>query len=244
MSFNNAPSLAAGGNIYPCRYVKLSTSASHTGLQCGANEQPIAISGESILDARSDAENLYHATTTFPDRLKLRSFGDADVLLEVGTGGWTAGDLLESDADGKGVTAIGPGRKIGAVALQTIAYSAGAKGRVQILPTPGTGDGPVAAIAADGAITQKEGQLYITKTSLAALTIAAPTPTTDDGKTLHIVSTTPFAHTITLATVGFNSSGSTADVATFDGAVRGAAMTIRAYQGVWYTTSLRSVTLA
>lgn len=97
--------------------------------------------------------------------------------------------------------------------------------------------------AADGAITAKTGQVFITKGSAAALTLAAPTAVTDDGKELEIVSTTAFAHTVTNAAPGFNNGGVASDVATF-GAAAGNSMNIVAYNGVWYAKNLQGVTLA
>lgn len=240
MSRNNSPALAAGGNIYPSRFLKLSTSADHTALQADANAEIIGISGPGVIDVREDAANAYHATATYFANLEVLSYGDADVRLEAGTGGWTAGDKLESDADGKGVTANGPGRNVGAIALETI--SAGEIGRVQIVPQKTEGDGPIVAASDDGAITAKTGTVAITKTSAAALTIAAPTATTDDGKTLTVFAATGFAHTVTFGTVGFNSSGTAQDVATF-AAHKGNSITLKAYQGVWYAINLQGVTL-
>jgi hypothetical protein len=100
-----------------------------------------------------------------------------------------------------------------------------------------------AVASADGAITLKAGVVVITKASAAALTLAAPTATTDDFKVLHIVSTTAAAHTVTQTTPGFNNAGTSGDVATF-GAAIGNAFTVMAYQGVWYTVNTRNVTLA
>jgi hypothetical protein len=100
-----------------------------------------------------------------------------------------------------------------------------------------------AVASADAAISLKAGVVIITKGTAAALTLAAPTATTDDFKVLHIVSTTAAAHTVTQTTPGFNNAGTSGDVATFGSAV-GNAFTIVAYQGVWYTINTRNVTLA
>ena len=101
----------------------------------------------------------------------------------------------------------------------------------------------VSAASANGAITQKLGTIYITKGSAAALTIADPTATDDDGCRLAIISTTAFAHTISNAAgSGFNAGGASSDVATLGGA-RGDNIVIEAYQGKWYVVSSVNVTL-
>lgn len=102
---------------------------------------------------------------------------------------------------------------------------------------------PVRAASGDGAITVAPGTVVITKGSIAALTLAAPTATTHDGYVLRIVSTTAFAHVITSSVRGFNAKGSSG-TATFGGA-RGDALTLVAYNGDWWTVGApRNVTLA
>ena len=103
---------------------------------------------------------------------------------------------------------------------------------------------PVELAAANGAIASKAGLVMITKTgSLAALTLAAPTAGTDDGKMLTIVAATAFAHTVTNASPGFNNAGASGDVATFGGAI-GDSMQVVAYNGRWHVFCVRNVTLA
>lgn len=102
---------------------------------------------------------------------------------------------------------------------------------------------PAQIASADGAITIKEGVVAITKGSAAALTLAAPTAGVDDYKKLSIVSATAFAHTVTNTSPGFNGAGAAGDVGTF-GAAAGNAIEVIAYQGTWYTTNLKGVTLA
>ena len=101
-------------------------------------------------------------------------------------------------------------------------------------------------ISADGAVTQRSGVLFVTKSSACAMTIANPVSGDpmaggDDGKRLTIVSTTAQAHTLTRSTTGFNDGGSGADVATFGGA-KGDGLTIVAYGGKWYIESKINVT--
>lgn len=85
--------------------------------------------------------------------------------------------------------------------------------------------------------------VFITKSSAAAMTLAAPTATTHDGVEIVIVSTTAAAHTVTVATAGFNDGGTASDVGTF-GAAKGNGITVVAYQGDWYVTSNINVTFA
>jgi hypothetical protein len=100
---------------------------------------------------------------------------------------------------------------------------------------------PVQVMTAAGAITLTSGGVVFAGTAGAlALTLANP-PTTADGATLTIVATTAQAHTVTY-TAGFNGGTTARDVATFGGAI-GDAMQVVAYNGVWWTVSLRNVTL-
>jgi hypothetical protein len=102
---------------------------------------------------------------------------------------------------------------------------------------------PVELGAANGAIAAKSGVVMITKGTAAAMTLAAPTAGTDDGKVLLIVAATAAAHTVTQTTPGFNNAGASGDVATFGGAI-GDNLQIVAYNGRWHVLSLRNVTLA
>lgn len=98
--------------------------------------------------------------------------------------------------------------------------------------------------SADGAITIKDGVVVITKAGVAALTLADPTATVDDYKTLRIISVTANAHTVSNAAgSGFNAGGAGSDVGTFGGA-KGDGMTVMAYQGDWYVVDKTNVTLA
>lgn len=102
----------------------------------------------------------------------------------------------------------------------------------------------VGAALVDGAITQKSGLLVVTKATAAALTIADPVATADDGKTLIIVSATAAAHTVSNAAgSGFNGGGAASDIGTFAAAI-GNGITVVAYQGKWYVVRNVGVTLA
>jgi hypothetical protein len=100
---------------------------------------------------------------------------------------------------------------------------------------------PFQIASANGAINIKEGIVAITKTSAAALTLAAPT-LNDNGKTLIIDSQTAFAHTVTVAG-GLRGAGASADVGTFGGAI-GDGFSVYAYNGKWYPVRNTNVTFA
>lgn len=91
----------------------------------------------------------------------------------------------------------------------------------------------ITGYAADGALSTSVGIKKITKTSAAAMTLAAPVTGTDDGKVVVIVSTTAFAHTITAT--GLLQDGTTGgphDLITL-GAFPGAGITLMAMLGKW-----------
>lgn len=101
----------------------------------------------------------------------------------------------------------------------------------------------VTVASADGAITAKSGIVYITKAGAAALTLADPTATVDDGKELLFMSTTANAHTVSNAAgSGFNGGGAAADVGTFGAAIANY-LRVTAYNGKWYVTGNVNVTL-
>jgi hypothetical protein len=129
---NTPPRLVAGGNIYPCRFVKMSTVADDRGLQATANDAPIGISyPEGRYAPLEDVVTTnYHAITDDPIGL----YGDGEqCLLEIGDD-VTRGGRLKSDADGKGVPVLTTGTTIqqyGAIALES--GSSGEKIRVFVL---------------------------------------------------------------------------------------------------------------
>jgi hypothetical protein len=94
--------------------------------------------------------------------------------------------------------------------------------------------------AASGAITQKSGLVTISKTGVAAMTLADPVTVTDDAKVLRIVSKTAQAHTVTLAG-GFE--GGSLHVATFGGAI-GDMLCVLAVAGKWYALPSVNQTLS
>lgn len=80
-----------------------------------------------------------------------------------------------------------------------------------------------------GAITEKGGSVVIGGSGATALTLAAPTSGSDDGKKLKIVCATAHAHTVTTPSNGLNGNH---HIATF--AAAGDFLELVAYQGVWY----------
>lgn len=108
----------------------------------------------------------------------------------------------------------------------------------QVLP-------PNTVLSGDGAIsipTAGWSTFSITKGSAAALTLAAPTAGTDDGKILEIVSETAFAHVITCGTDGFNAKGSSG-TATY-GAAKGNVCRLMARNGHWWNMGNTGITYA
>jgi len=96
-------------------------------------------------------------------------------------------------------------------------------------------------LSGDGAITLLSGCVTITKASAAAITLAAPTAGTDDGKVIFVFSETAFAHVIT-ATTGFNRKGSSG-TATASAAANNQLILV-ARNGQWNVQSNTGFTLA
>lgn len=95
-------------------------------------------------------------------------------------------------------------------------------------------------LAANGAIPVIPGNYIITKAGSAALTLAAPTPTTNDGYELIITSNTAFVHNI--SAIGLLQTG-TAFVNYINSApFPGASVTLEAYQGKWNVVNFNQVT--
>lgn len=120
--------MTANGTIRVSRFVKIDTADNQSVLEADANEKVIGISQAGGRDAPIPS------VTTDPveaaqitEQLAVFGIGEEDtVLLRAGSGGWTAGDELESDADGNGVTAATTAatvRNIGAIAQETVSAS-------------------------------------------------------------------------------------------------------------------------
>jgi hypothetical protein len=98
---SEAQKYTAGGTIRPSRIVKLNTSADFTVDEADANERAIGIAQTGL----RDAPGLNGAgTDAAAAGEEVMVFHPGQVApLEIGSGGCSAGDLLKSDADGKGV---------------------------------------------------------------------------------------------------------------------------------------------
>lgn len=98
-------------------------------------------------------------------------------------------------------------------------------------------------ISANGAVAARAEQTYVvTKAGVAAMTLAAPTATTDDGLTITITSNTANAHTLT-ATGLLQCGTASVNVATF-AAQAGAGLTLMAYQGKWNVLASVGITFS
>lgn len=103
---------------------------------------------------------------------------------------------------------------------------------------------PVTVAAASGAITSP-GLVMITAAGVAALTLAAPiagpqSSGGQDGMSVSFIAATAQAHTVTTPANKINGS---LHIATFAAAI-GNAITFRAYNGIWYSTTNVNVTLS
>lgn len=72
----------------------------------------------------------------------------------------------------------------------------------------------------------------VTKGSIAAMTLAAPTTVVDDGVTITVTSNTAFAHTITFASTVLQFGAGAATVVSF-AAQAGASITFQAFGAKW-----------
>ena len=121
---NTPPLLVAGGDIYPSRFVTLSTSEDNTGIQSTANSEIIGVSQVGTNYPPLDNLSLdgYAATDGQPFRL----IGDGEQCLVEAGGVITNGQKLMSDGDGKAVAIATTGTTIqnsGAIALQSASAS-------------------------------------------------------------------------------------------------------------------------
>lgn len=120
--------LVAGGDINPSRFVRISTAANKTVLEADAGSRTYGISQEGTQD--TPLPNASTLAAAAGDQLRLYKRGEI-ALLEIGSGGCTAGDALKSDGDGKGVTTTTNNDWVGAEALETAA--AGEKALVEVV---------------------------------------------------------------------------------------------------------------
>jgi hypothetical protein len=118
---NTPPLLVAGGDIYPSRFVTMSTSEDNTGIQSTANSEIIGIS--QVGTNYPPLSNIITPpTVAAEDGQPFRLFGDGEQCLVEAGGVITNGELLKADGDGKAVEIATTGTTIqnyGAVALQS-----------------------------------------------------------------------------------------------------------------------------
>jgi len=108
----------ASANISPSRFVK--RSGTNTVATCGAGEKMIGIGFEFSNYAPLPSQTEYLAASGDPVSFAMVGDGqqeDRPLLLVLGTGGCTQGDLLKSDASGGGVVANTDKDCYGALAL-------------------------------------------------------------------------------------------------------------------------------
>ena len=120
--------MIANGTIRVSRFVKMDTTDNNSVLEADANEKVVGISqpgGREAPIPSVTADPVEAAQAA--DQVAILGPGEEeDVLLRAGTGGWTSGDEIESDADGNGITALTTAatvRNIGAIALETVSAS-------------------------------------------------------------------------------------------------------------------------
>ena len=99
----------------------------------------------------------------------------------------------------------------------------------------------VQTITGDGAITIQSGIVLLTKGSIAAITLAAPS--SQDGTEITITSTTDFAHVVTVTGGMWDGTADTNTTVTFP-VVAGAAVTLVAFGTDWYVVSNQGTTIA
>ena len=95
--------------------------------------------------------------------------------------------------------------------------------------------------ASDGAISLTSGTHHITKSSAAALSVAAPS--SQDGERLVIQSGSDFAHVITFTGSTLRDGTTGAHVTATFAAFTGACLTVVARGSLWYTESVNAVTI-
>lgn len=128
----NITQYVAGGDIYPCRFIKQSDTAPFTAVQATSNKDDIiGVSAEGTtvvpIDGYTNSASVYAATVGLP----VSYWGEHDECLLVMSEVCDAGDLLTSDANGMGKVGTAGTDKIGARALQPCT-AAGQKIRVAV----------------------------------------------------------------------------------------------------------------
>jgi hypothetical protein len=117
--------LVSSGNITRARFVKVYASANNQCAQAGDNERTLGISqigGREAPIPSVTQDPPYAAIAGENVKVHTMNSEREDVVLEIGSGGCTAGDQLKSDTNGKGVVSASTGTTvqwIGAIALET-----------------------------------------------------------------------------------------------------------------------------
>lgn len=122
-------------------------------------------------------------------------------------------------------------------------YCCTALGAWTVQPTQSSQPGLVALSGTADALSPHLAHVYIvTKAGVDAMTLAAPTATTDDGIVITITSATANAHTLT-ATGLLQTGTANVNTATF-AAQKGAGLSLMAYQAKWQVTSAVGITFS
>lgn len=116
----------ANGNIVPSRFISADTTTDNRLVQTGANGKIVGVAGQGTRNTpyQSGAANLNDGNIAIAGE-NFPWYGPTDTCwLEVG-GVVTAGDYLESDSQGRGVTSSVDGHFYGAIAQQSAPLGAG-----------------------------------------------------------------------------------------------------------------------
>lgn len=187
----------------------------------GATRINLAATGDVVVgDATNPAFQVVHTTEGTGVKVTSAAAASGVAVAAVSSG---TNENLTIDAKGSGTVSIGTS------STGDVIVSNG-----QVTPQ-------VTAASGDGAITIESGIVVITKGSAAALTLAAPS--SQNGKRITIISTTDFAHVITVTGGLWDGTAGSNTTATFS-AVKGASCTFVAYGTAWYVESLNAVTPA
>jgi len=241
-----AKSMVAGGTIRVSRFVKIDTAADFQVLEANANEKIFGISQEGSRVAPIPSVTVDPAEAAqSTEQLEVHTTDDRVLMLYVGTGGWTRGDFLVSDADGGGVAstgAAGAEQNIGARALESA--SAGDLGRVElrIETVPTASHSTIADPGDAGAIpVTRSGSVGLVTAGAETRTLAIPT---FEGQQLSIGLTTDGGDAVVTAATGINQTGNTSltfadagDHLKLEGVYKGAAL-------VWRVVANDGVALA
>jgi hypothetical protein len=125
------PAFIAAGNISPSRFVKMSTGNNSAVQASAATDSLIGIAQESAKQPPIPQVTGTQYAAEEGDNVRVYTAGESNVLLELGTGGCTAGARLTADSDGKGVVATAA-NIVGAIAMT--AGAAGEFVRVFVQP--------------------------------------------------------------------------------------------------------------